>query len=110
MKPRAARVGEPEPQPVLRAEPARLRILRGAAQAFGRLGFSATSVETILAAASVSRRTFYKEFRSKEDVLRVLFESSVQRLLSAVRAASSGDAPANTRLEASIEAYVSVHS
>lgn len=92
------------------AEPVRIRILRGAAQAFGRLGFGGTSVEAILAAASVSRRTFYKEFRSKEDVLRVLFESSVQRLLGAVRAASTGPLPARARLEASIEAYVSVHS
>lgn len=91
-------------------EPVRLRILRGAAQVFGRLGFGATSVEAILAAASVSRRTFYKEFRSKEDVLRVLFESSVQRLIGAVRAASSGDTPVQARLEASIEAYVGVHS
>lgn len=93
-----------------RAEPARLKILRGAAHAFGQLGFGATSVEAILEAAGVSRRTFYKEFRSKEDVLRVLFDSSVQRLLSAVRAASTGAAPAPARLEASIEAYVSVHS
>ena len=100
----AAAVAEAPPEPV------RLRILRGAAQAFGRLGFGATSVEAILATAGVSRRTFYKEFRSKEDVLRVLFESSVQRLLGAVRAASSGAAPAQARLEASIEAYVRVHS
>jgi len=91
-------------------EPVRLRILRGAAQAFGKLGFGATSVEAILATAGVSRRTFYKEFRSKEDVLRVLFESSVQRLLSAVRIAASGAAPAQARLEASIEAYVGVHA
>jgi AcrR family transcriptional regulator len=100
----------PAEDPATGPEPVRLRILRGAAQVFGRLGFGATSVEAILAAASVSRRTFYKEFRSKEDVLRVLFESSVQRLIGAVRAASSGAAPAQARLEASIEAYVGVHS
>jgi AcrR family transcriptional regulator len=109
--PRSTVGAEPEPADAApRAEPVRLRILRGAAQVFGRLGFGATSVEAILAEARVSRRTFYKEFRSKEDVLRVLFESSVQRLLSAVRAASSGAAPAHARLEASIEAYVGVHS
>ena len=100
----------PAEDPATGPEPVRLRILRGAAQVFGRLGFGATSVEAILAAASVSRRTFYKEFRSKEDVLRVLFESSVQRLIGAVRAASSGAAPVQARLEASIEAYVGVHS
>lgn len=107
----AAGAGVERPaQPASTPEPVRLRILRGAAQVFGRLGFGATSVEAILAAASVSRRTFYKEFRSKEDVLRVLFESSVQRLIGAVRAASSGEGPVQARLEASIEAYVGVHS
>jgi AcrR family transcriptional regulator len=110
MKATARRSAERSAAAPLPAEPARLKILRGAAQAFGQLGFGATSVEAILAAAGVSRRTFYKEFRSKEDVLRVLFESSVQRLLGAVREASSGAAPAHARLEASIEAYVSVHS
>lgn len=88
----------------------RTRILRGAVQVFGKLGFGATSVEAILAAAEVSRRTFYKEFRSKEDVLRELFESSVQRLLTAVRDASNSKAPARERLAAGIEAYLTVHS
>lgn len=92
------------------SEPVRLRILRGAVQVFGRLGFGGTSVEAILATAGVSRRTFYKEFRSKEDVLRVLFESSVQRLLDAVQVASTSAGPARTRLVASIEAYLAVHS
>jgi AcrR family transcriptional regulator len=104
------RVSDPGPDAADGSEPVRLRILRGAVQVFGRLGFGGTSVEAILATAGVSRRTFYKEFRSKEDVLRVLFESSVQRLLDAVQVASSTPGPARTRLVASIEAYLAVHS
>ena len=83
---RARRAGG-EPVVEEGADTVRLRILRGAAAAFGRKGYGATSVEVILAEARVSRRTFYKVFRSKDDVLRVLFENSVARLLAAVREA-----------------------
>lgn len=88
----------------------RLRILRGAAAAFGRLGYGATSVETILAEAGVSRRTFYKTFRSKEDVLRVLFENSVAMLLGAVRDADRVGRGPRDRLVNAVEAYIRVHA
>jgi AcrR family transcriptional regulator len=101
---RSAAVREAAPESV------RIRILRGAAAVFGRLGYGATSVEAILAEAGVSRRTFYKTFRSKEDVLRVLFENSVLMLLGAVREAErSGKAP-HERLASAVEAYVRVHA
>jgi AcrR family transcriptional regulator len=88
----------------------RQRILRGAARAFGERGYGATSVEAILEAAEVSRRTFYRTFRSKEDVLRTLFDRSVQRLVRAVRESAE---PGKTRRElvvASVEAYLRVHA
>jgi len=88
----------------------RLRILRGAAAAFGRGGYGATAVEGILDAAGVSRRTFYKHFRSKEDVLRVLFENSVAMLLSAVREAQRSGGNAAERVAAGVEAYIRVHA
>lgn len=88
----------------------RPRILRGAAQAFGRLGYGATSVETILEASGVSRRTFYKTFRSKEDVLRVLFENSVGMLLGAVTGAQGAGGSREARLDRAVEAYVRVHA
>jgi AcrR family transcriptional regulator len=87
-----------------------LRILRGAAAVFGRLGYGATSVEAILAESHVSRRTFYKTFRSKEDVLRVLFENSVAMLLAAVREAERSQRAAVDRLAMGVEAYVRVHA
>jgi len=88
----------------------RLRILRGAAEVFGKKGYGATSVEAILAEAGVSRRTFYKTFRSKEDVLRVLFENSVGMLLGAVRDAERSAKPQAERLASAVEAYVRVHA
>jgi AcrR family transcriptional regulator len=88
----------------------RVRILRGAAAAFGRQGYGATSVEAILSEAGVSRRTFYKAFRSKDDVLRVLFENSVAMLLGAVRDAQRSGRPPQERLVAAVEAYIRVHA
>ena len=70
-----SRTAEPRGRPNEAAEPnaVRTRILRGAAKVFGERGYSASSVEAILEAAQVSRRTFYRTFRSKEDVLAALF-------------------------------------
>jgi AcrR family transcriptional regulator len=97
-------------------ESVRPRILQGAATAFGKRGYSATSVEAILSEAGVSRRTFYKEFRNKDEVLRELFGGAVQLLLSRVREASTAveheptdAAGRRARLEASIDAYLAVH-
>ena len=91
-------------------ESMRLRILRGAALVFGARGYAATSVESILAEACVSRRTFYKHFRSKDDVLRVLFENSVSMLLAAVRDAQRAPRATGDRLAFAIEGYLEVHA
>jgi AcrR family transcriptional regulator len=50
----------------------RERILAGAAKAFGELGYAKVRVEDILLAADVSRPTFYKVYRTKDDVFEAL--------------------------------------
>lgn len=47
----------------------RTALLSAALQLFDRHGFAAATVEEIAAAAGVSRRTAYRRFRSKEDIL-----------------------------------------
>jgi AcrR family transcriptional regulator len=54
------------------ASPAYARILRGAADVFGRVGVESASVELILEAAGLSRRTFYQFFENKAQVLDAL--------------------------------------
>ena len=44
-------------------------ILKGAAGVFAKRGVRAASVEDILKAAGISRRTFYRFYKNKEDVL-----------------------------------------
>lgn len=102
--------GPPAPQAAGSApDPVRTRILLGAAKVFGERGYGATSVEAILDAAEVSRRTFYRTFRSKEDVLRTLFDNSVQRLVRAVRE-SAADRKSPRDPVAAVDAYLRVHA
>ncbi len=66
---------------------ARAMILRAAAVVFGEHGVRAASVGHILAAAGVSRRTFYRLYQSKEDVMDALYRLGTDGLLDACRAA-----------------------
>lgn len=58
----------------LGAAPAYARILRGAADVIGERGVDAVSVDDILGAADVSRRTFYQFFPDKAAVVEALLE------------------------------------
>src|SRR5690349_11421784 len=61
----------------------RSAILQGAATVFAKHGARAASVEDILAAAKLSRRTFYRFYQSKEDVLLALYRVGTAGLLEA---------------------------
>lgn len=61
-------------------------IVGAAAQVFARLGFAATRVEDILEEAGVARRTFYKAFTGKEDVLAAVYQLATQELMGAMAA------------------------
>lgn len=63
-------------------------ILAGAAEAFRSHGIEGATVEDILRAAGVSRRTFYKAFKSKEDVLDALHRGLADLFMQAIRLAS----------------------
>lgn len=84
------------------------QILRGAAAAFAAHGYSGTSVEAILESSGVSRRTFYRFFRSKEDVFAKLFDRSVALLLRTVRDAY-GTGNSVERVERALDGYLGVH-
>jgi AcrR family transcriptional regulator len=82
------------------------QILLGAATAFGERGHAATSVENILETAGVSRRTFYRFFRSKEDVFEQLFESAAIMFIQAIRAAAAAGGSPEEMLSRCIDAYL----
>lgn len=60
---------------------ARNMIVAGAAKVFAQKGFRAASVEDLLEAAKVSRRTFYRSFESKEDVALALYKFGTKALV-----------------------------
>lgn len=60
---------------------------------FTEQGFEETSVEQIAAAAGVSRRTFFRYFDSKADVLWHGFDQEVANLRTALAGAPAGLAP-----------------
>jgi AcrR family transcriptional regulator len=82
---RARRRREPGVQ--LGEDVVRNMILFGGSKVFAAHGFRAASVEHILEAANISRRTFYLMFRSKEDVAVALYRLGTESLVDACRRA-----------------------
>ncbi len=60
-------------------------ILQTALREFTARGFEATSMDAIVQAASISKRTLYARFASKEDLLAATLDFGVSRHLTAVR-------------------------
>ncbi len=84
-------------------------IIAAAAEVFARQGFAAARVEDLLEAAGIARRTFYKYFTGKEEVLAALYELATTELYKAVAsAATSGDALGAVR--AGVDAYLDYHA
>ncbi|HVM52848.1 MAG TPA: helix-turn-helix domain-containing protein [Acidimicrobiales bacterium] len=54
-------------------------ILRGAAAAFARSGFAATSMEDVAAASGITKLIVYRHFDSKEDLYRAVLEQVSNR-------------------------------
>ncbi|MFZ2526573.1 MAG: TetR family transcriptional regulator [Rhodococcus sp. (in: high G+C Gram-positive bacteria)] len=65
----------------------RVHVVTQAIRLFSEYGYESTTVEQIASAAGVSRRTFFRQFRSKEDVIFADHES----LLEQVAAYLSGE-------------------
>ncbi|HEY8078253.1 MAG TPA: helix-turn-helix domain-containing protein [Labilithrix sp.] len=84
-------------------------ILAAAAGVFGRLGYAATRVEDILGAAGIARRTFYKRFKSKDEVLAAVYELATSELLRAVRDAGRGSGDRLTAIRGGLDVYLDYH-
>jgi AcrR family transcriptional regulator len=65
--------------PLPRAE-RRDAILRGAADAFARAGYAATSMEDIAAASGITKLIVYRHFDSKEELYRAVLQRVFDRL------------------------------
>ncbi|MFD0854025.1 TetR/AcrR family transcriptional regulator, partial [Actinomadura adrarensis] len=69
----------------------RRRIVAGVVHAVGELGYERTTVESVIARAQVSRRTFYEHFRNKEEAFLAAYDHVMDGLVRrAVEACGSG--------------------
>src|SRR5688572_24552283 len=82
---------------------ARNKIIAGAARTFSQKSLAEASVEDILRASDVSRRTFYKIFAGKEEVLDALHEQATALFLEAFRDALARSGKLEARLERCID-------
>jgi AcrR family transcriptional regulator len=78
----------------------------GAAEVFGAHGYARTSVEDVLRAAGISRRTFYRFFRNKEELFDELADTAGLLFLQSIRnAAALGKTPEH-KLANCVEVYL----
>ena len=85
---------------------ARSEILLGAAEAFGKMGYADTSVQDVLKAAGISRRTFYRFFRSKEQLFAELAEAAQMVFLQTIKTAASIAKTPEEKLSNCVEVYL----
>ena len=109
----ARRKSLPDPAPPpgsLRLQLQRGDIVRAAIGVFERLGADATRIEDLLEAAGVARRTFYKYFRGKDDVLTAVYDMVTRELVAAIAShtVASGDPVAGIR--ATLDIYLGFHA
>jgi AcrR family transcriptional regulator len=80
--------------PEVRPSEARLRLLTTASRIFYGEGIHSVGVDRIVAAAKVTRATFYRHFPGKEDLVLAYLEAAHQTIRAQVDAIIAGDRPA----------------
>jgi AcrR family transcriptional regulator len=91
----------------LGSDVARNMIMFGATRVFATQGFRAVTVDDLLEAAQVARRTFYRFFKSKEDVALAMYTLGTSSLLEQCRRALATEGDLLTKLERCIDIHLS---
>src|SRR5919106_4179798 len=65
----------------------RQRLFEAAAAVFARVGYAEASAEAISREAGMSKATFYEHFANKEECIISLFDTAIEVILGAMRAA-----------------------
>jgi len=81
-------------------------VLQGAAKVFAAQGVRATGVHDILKAARISRRTFYRVYGSKEEVLLELYRLGTELLLTNCRLALEQESDPLRQIERCVDAHL----
>jgi AcrR family transcriptional regulator len=89
-------------------ERVREQLLDAAVKLFSKKGFDATTIDDIVGAVEVSRRTFFRYFDTKEDVLPAWFDRHVDTLLAKL-AARPADEDVMTSLRHVLDAMAELY-
>lgn len=84
-------------------------VLLAAMAVFNKKGYAATRVEDILEAAGIARRTFYRYFESKEEILAALYEVATAEILREIRSVED-DAEPLRGIQRGIDVYLDYHA
>ena len=84
----------------------RERLLAAMATVVREEGYGAASVSKVVAAAGVSRNTFYEHFANKEECFLAAYDAAVEQVLGRVRAASATATTRQAALEAGFAAFL----
>ncbi|MGH7436835.1 MAG: TetR/AcrR family transcriptional regulator [Polyangiaceae bacterium] len=84
----------------------RAMVLQGAARVLAARGVRATGIDDIIEAARLSRRTLYRVYDSKEDVMLALYRVGTERLLQACRSALDEEVDVFRQTELCIDAHL----
>jgi AcrR family transcriptional regulator len=82
------------------------RLLEAMAEAVAAKGYAAVTVADVIGRAGVSRKTFYEQFRDKEDCFLAAYDAGVELLLDTVRSADAGSGDLLTAARARTRAYL----
>ncbi|WP_194817045.1 TetR/AcrR family transcriptional regulator [Nocardia sp. XZ_19_385] len=75
----------------------RMRMYIGVLEVVAERGYNATTVATIVARANVSRRTFYQQFRDRDDCFLAAFGQAVDLVIEVLDASIATTPPADWR-------------
>jgi AcrR family transcriptional regulator len=110
-------MSRPRPAPLvvpaagsLKLQLARSDIVHAAIEVFSSRSAESTTVEDLLEAAGVARRTFYKHFRSKDDVLAAVYELVTRELSAAIESRRDESDDPTTSLRSTLDVYLGFHA
>jgi AcrR family transcriptional regulator len=89
-------------------EKRREAILTAASALFARNGYHATSVADVIAAASISRGTFYLYFDNKDSIFLELMERFIQRIIAVLEVVDPGGPDPTTKIYENVRRVVDV--
>lgn len=84
----------------------RERLVAGARDVFAAHGYAGAAIDDIVAAAHVSRTSFYRCFANKEECLLAVFYVGVEHVVGALAEVAAGDLEPREKVKAGVAALV----